>query len=83
MLGGHTGGDWDIPQRPDGNSVDVGAFLTGMEFDFIEQSLTDGRPWGVDPAAEGAICTYAAPKIDRKAVAKAAKRLEGRGQRIS
>ncbi len=75
MLGSHTGGDWDVPQTADGKPVDIGAFLTGMEFDFIEQSLTDGRPWGADPAAKGAICTYTAPSVDRPAVRRAAKRL--------
>ncbi|BBE72304.1 hypothetical protein [Oharaeibacter diazotrophicus] len=74
-LGSHTGGDWDIPRTADGRTVDVGAFLTKMELDFIVQSLTDGRPWGRDAAAAGAICTYAAPKFDRRTVARAAKRL--------
>jgi len=74
-LGSHTGGDWDIPVTADGKTVDVGAFLAKMELDFIVESLTDGRPWGRDPAAAGAICTYAAPKLDRKAVARAAKTL--------
>lgn len=71
-LAGHTGGDWDIPQSVDGKPVDVSAFLIGMELDFIVQSLTDGSPWGLDPAAAGAVCTYAAPTIDRRAVRRAA-----------
>jgi hypothetical protein len=52
-LGYHTGGDWDAP--PD---VDLASFVASFELDFIEGSLTDGRPWGTDPLIEGAICTY-------------------------
>jgi hypothetical protein len=67
QLAQNTGGDWDVP--PD---VDVVAFLTRMELDFIEQSLTDGRPWGRDPMVKGAICTYAFETYDQKAVGRAA-----------
>lgn len=52
-LGQDTGGDWDLP--PD---ADIGEFLSAMELDFIEGSLTDGQPWGTDPLLEGTICTY-------------------------
>ncbi len=67
QLAQNTGGDWDVP--PD---VDVAAFLTKMELDFIEQSLTDGRPWGRDPMVKDAICTYAFESYDLKAVGRAA-----------
>lgn len=67
QLAQNTGGDWDVP--PD---VDVAAFLTKMELDFIEQSLTDGRPWGRDPMVKDAICTYAFETYDLKAVGRAA-----------
>lgn len=67
QLAQNTGGDWDVP--PD---VDVAAFLTKMELDFIEQSLTDGQSWGRDPMVKDAICTYAFESYDQKAVGRAA-----------
>lgn len=67
QLAQNTGGDWDVP--PD---VDVAAFLTKMELDFIEQSLTDGQAWGRDPMVKDAICTYAFETYDLKAVGRAA-----------
>jgi hypothetical protein len=73
-LGNSTGGDWDLPPN-----VDIGAFLTKMELDFIGQSLTDGQPWGTDPAVKGAICTYGLGKVDPAAVKRAAKTLDTSG----
>ena len=73
-LGNSTGGDWDLPQN-----VDIGAFLTGMELDFIGQSLTDGQPWGTDAAVQGAICTYALGRVDPVAVKRAARALDTSG----
>lgn len=73
-LGNSTGGDWDLPPK-----VDIGAFLTKMELDFIGQSLTDGQPWGIDAAVEGAICTYALGIVDPAAVQRAAKALDTSG----
>lgn len=72
-LGGHTGGDGGGPIGPDGKPVDLIGHLTRSELDFIVQSLTDGQPWGRDPKAKGTVCSYAAPKVDRKAVDRAAK----------
>lgn len=69
-LGNNTGGDWDLPPK-----VDIGAFLTKMELEFINQSLTDGQPWGTDAAVQGAICTYALGQLDPAAVKRAAKTL--------
>lgn len=73
-LGNSTGGDWDLPQN-----VDIGAFLTKMELDFISQSLTDGQPWGTDAAVQGAICTYGLGKFDPAAVQRAATALDTSG----
>ncbi|OEO28288.1 hypothetical protein VW23_005410 [Devosia insulae DS-56] len=73
-LGNSTGGDWDLPPN-----VDIGAFLTKMELDFIGQSLTDGQPWGTDAAVKGAICTYALGKVDPAAVRRAARALDTSG----
>ncbi|HEV2517429.1 MAG TPA: hypothetical protein VGV07_19405 [Devosia sp.] len=69
-LGNSTGGDWDLPPN-----VEIGAFLTRMELDFIGQSLTDGQPWGMDAAVDGAICTYGLGKVDTTAVKRAARAL--------
>ncbi len=66
-LGNHTGGDWDIP--PDAN---IGEFLADMELDFIEGSLTDGQPWGLDPLLPGTVCTYGYELYDPAAVKRAA-----------
>lgn len=66
-LGQHTGGDWDFP--PD---VDIGAFLSDMELDFIEGALTDGQPWGTDPLLPGTICTYGFHDFDPAEVKRAA-----------
>jgi hypothetical protein len=73
-LGNSTGGDWDLPPN-----VDIGAFLTKMELDFIGQSLTDGQPWGTDPLVKGAICTYGLGTLDPKTVKRAAKALDTSG----
>lgn len=73
-LGNSTGGDWDLPPK-----VDIGAFLTKMELDFISQSLTDGQPWGTDAAVTGAICTYGLGKLDPVAVKRAAQALDTSG----
>lgn len=69
-LGNHTGGDWDIP--PDAN---VGEFLADMELDFIEGSLTDGQPWGLDPLLPGTVCTYGYEQYDPAAVKQVAAKL--------
>lgn len=69
-LGNHTGGDWDVPA-----DADIGKFLADMELDFIEGSLTDGQPWGVDPLLPGAVCTYGYEQYDPAAVKKVAARL--------
>jgi len=73
-LGNNTGGDWDLPPK-----VDIGAFLTRMELDFISQSLTDGQSWGTDPAVKGAICTYALGSVDPAEVKRAARALDTSG----
>ncbi|WP_055048309.1 hypothetical protein [Devosia sp. A16] len=73
-LGNSTGGDWDLPPK-----VDIGAFLTRMELDFISQSLTDGQSWGTDPAIDGAICTYALGTVDPAEVKRAARALKTSG----
>jgi len=73
-LGNSTGGDWDLPPN-----VDIGAFLTKMELDFISQSLTDGQPWGIDPLVKGATCTYGLGKVDPEAVERAARALDTSG----
>lgn len=69
-LGNSTGGDWDLPPN-----VDIGAFLTKLELDFISQSLTDGQPWGTDAAVTGATCTYGLGKLDPATVRRAARAL--------
>lgn len=69
-LANSTGGDWDIPQ-----DADIGQFLTGMELSFIEQSLTDGQPWGTDAMVKGAICTYGVGTYDPAEVKRVAKKL--------
>jgi hypothetical protein len=66
-LGQRTGGDWDLPPN-----VDIGAFLSDMELDFIEGALTDGQPWGTDPMLPGTICTYGYHVFDPVAVERAA-----------
>jgi hypothetical protein len=70
-LGQNTGGDWDLP--PD---VDIGAFLSNMELDFIEGALTDGQPWGTDPILPGTICTYGYHSYDPVAVKRVAAALK-------
>jgi len=69
-LGNHTGGDWDIPP-----GADITKFLADMELDFIEGSLTDGRPWGTDPMLPGTVCTYGVEQLDPAAIRKVADRL--------
>ena len=66
-LGNNTGGDWDLP--PD---VDVDAFLSDMELDYIEGALTDGQPWGLDPKLPGTVCTYGYHDFDPAEVKKVA-----------
>ena len=70
-LGQHTGGNWYVPEGASLEDV-----LIDMSLEFWEWSLTDGRPWGRDPLAGEAICTYAMDVFDPAEVARVSEALD-------
>ncbi len=71
QLATYIGGDYE---RPEG--VDPTPFAIEAERQYIVGALTDGRPWGKDPAFKGATCTYAYRTFDQQAIKALGEKLD-------